>query len=264
MLKIRRVLPLVIFLIICSLNVFGWGTTGHRTIAEIAERNLSHKARKSVKKLLDKQKMSYWANWADFIKSDTTSRWDHTHIWHFVNAPKGGTYEEYISSICNASQENLYSAISQLKGTLQNKKNSKEERQEALVFLIHLIGDLHQPMHVGREEDRGGNAIKISWFNRNTNLHSLWDSGLIDFEKYSYSEYATHLNVLNKQEKKKIQEGTLEDWLYDSHLVADQLYAMTKPGENLSFHYFYKVSPILNNQLQKAGLRLAKFLNDLF
>ena len=132
------------------------------------------------------------------------------------------------------------------------------------MFLIHLIGDMHQPFHAGREADRGGNTIKIRWFNQNTNLHSLWDSKLVDFEKYSYTEYATVLNVLPKSEKKKLQQGTLEDWLYDSHLTADMLYAMTQSGENLSFEYFYKVSPTLNSQLQKAGLRLAKFLNDLF
>lgn len=261
----KKVLFLSLFILyIIPFDALGWGTTGHRTIAEIAERNLSCKARRKVKSLLDKQHMAYWANWADFIKSDTTSRWENTHIWHFVNAPKGGTFEEYVRHIQDLPQENLYSAVNHLKVILKNKKNSKEERQEALVFLIHLIGDMHQPFHAGREADRGGNTIKIRWFNQNTNLHSLWDSKLVDFEKYSYTEYATVLNVLPKSEKKKLQQGTLEDWLYDSHLTADMLYAMTQSGENLSFEYFYKVSPTLNSQLQKAGLRLAKFLNDLF
>lgn len=260
---------IIIFILIVSAlsfahEVMAWGTTGHRVIAEIAERNLSCKAKRNVKKLLDNQHMSYWSNWADFIKSDTTGRWDNTHVWHFVNAPKGGTKEEYVNHIKGASQENLYSAVLYLKAILEDKKRTKDERREALIFLIHLVGDMHQPMHAGREKDRGGNFIKLTWFGQNTNLHSLWDSKLVDHEKYAYTEYATLLNVLTKKEKKAIQNGTIEDWLYDSHLVADKLYGMVEKGDELSYNYFYKVSPLLNSQLQKAGLRLAKLLNDIF
>lgn len=262
----RRYLFFILLYVLLSFssNIFAWGTTGHRTIAEIAERNLTCKAKRNVKKLLDNQHMAYWSNWADFIKSDTTGRWDNTHVWHFVNAPKGGTRQEYVEHIKNAGQGNLYSAVLHLETVLKDKKNPIAERREALIFLIHLVGDMHQPMHAGREEDRGGNFIKLTWFGQKTNLHSLWDSKLVDNEKYSYTEYAAVLNVISKKDKKRIQEGTVEDWLYDSHLVADNLYAMVKPDDELSYNYFYKVSPILNSQLQKAGLRLAKLLNDIF
>lgn len=247
-----------------SLECLSWGTTGHRVIAEIAEQSLNRKARKNVKDLLDDQYMAYWANWADFIKSDTTGRWDNTHIWHFVNAPKGLSKIEYIAHIKGQKQENIYSAILELKEILKDKKKSKAERKEALIFLIHLIGDMHQPMHVGRAEDRGGNMIKIIWFGQDTYLHALWDSKLVDHEKYNYTEYAKILNVITKEQKKEIQKGTIEDWLYDSNQIAEELYSMTNAGDELSFNYFYKVSPILNGQLQKAGFRLAQFLNDIF
>ncbi len=251
-------------LLACTSKVFAWGTTGHRVIAEIAERNLNKKAQKNVKGLLDDQHMAFWANWPDFIKSDTTKRWDHTHIWHFVNAPAGMSKDEFVEYINNLSQDNVYSAIKSLKTTLADKTKSKEERKEALVFLIHLVGDMHQPMHTGREEDRGGNRIKVSWFRQETNLHALWDSKLVDFEKYSYTEYATVLNVATKREKKEMQSGALEDWLYDSHLIANEVYSTVNTDDELSFQYMYKVSPIVNGQLQKAGLRLAQLLNDIF
>lgn len=261
----RLITILTLFaLVACTTKVLAWGTTGHRVIAEIAERNLNKKAQKNVKALLDNQHMAFWANWPDFIKSDTTKRWDHTHIWHFVNAPAGMDKTQFVNFISTIKQDNVYSAINELTTILGDKSKPNEERKEALVFLIHLMGDMHQPMHTGREEDRGGNRIKVTWFGQTTNLHSLWDSKLVDFEKYSYTEYATVLNVLTKNEKKTLQEGVIEDWLYDSHLIANEVYGSVKDGDELSFNYMYKVSPIVNGQLQKAGLRLAKLLNDIF
>lgn len=260
---------IIIFLAIsaiisCTNQVFGWGTTGHRVIAEIAERNLKCKAKRNVKNLLDNQHMAYWANWADFIKSDSTGKWDHTHIWHFVNTPADMSKNDFLVFVQNIEQPNIFKAINELKVIVKDKKRSKEERKEALVFLIHLIGDMHQPMHTGREDDLGGNKVKVQWFGQKTNLHALWDSKLVDNEKYSYTEYATILNVLTKNERKNLQAGDLEDWLYDSHILSNYIYSNIKPDEDLSYNYNYKMRPIVDGQLQKAGLRLAKLLNELF
>lgn len=253
-----------IFLVAISTNIFAWGTTGHRVVAEIAEQNIKEKTKKEIDKLLDNQHMAYWANWGDFIKSDTTKRWSHTYIWHFVNAPANLSKTQYIETIKNIPQENLYSQIPILEGIIKDKNSTKDEKKEALLFLIHLVGDMHQPMHTGHEEDRGGNDIKIQWFWQDTNLHTLWDSKLIDYEKYSYTEYATVLNVLTKDQKADLQVGSIEDWLYDSHEIANKIYGMSKPGDNLSYDYNYKVRAIVDRQLQKGGLRLAKLLDDLF
>ena len=120
-----------------------------------------------------------------------------------------------------------------------------------------------QPMHTGREEDLGGNLIKIQFFKKDTNLHSLWDSGLIDNTKYSYTEYARVLDVKSKEEIKQIQSGSLEDWFYESHQAANQLYASVKPGENYSYDYQQQYNALLERQLLHAGLRLAKILNEV-
>jgi len=128
---------------------------------------------------------------------------------------------------------------------------------------VHFLGDMMQPMHTGREEDLGGNLIKIQFFKKDTNLHSLWDSGLIDNTKYSYTEYARVLDVKSKEEIKQIQSGSLEDWLYESHQAANQLYVSVKPGENYSYDYQEQYKDLLERQLLHAGLRLAKILNEV-
>lgn len=153
--KIIVTLTLLVVLILPN-ELFAWGTTGHRVIAEIANKNIKSKTKKKIDKLLDGYPMAYWANWADFIKSDTTDTWKHTHIWHFVNAPGGLDKQAYIDFIKNTPQENVYSEIPKLEAIIKNKQSTDDQKRIALYFLIHLVGDAHQPMHMGREEDLGG------------------------------------------------------------------------------------------------------------
>ena len=146
---------------------------------------------------------------------------------------------------------------------LRDKNSSKADKKFAVVFLIHLLGDLHQPMHVGRAEDQGGNLVPINFFKETTNLHSLWDTKLIDFQKYSYSEYAIVLDNKSKNEVKKIQSGTLEDWLFESYRKADKIYNQTPINGNYGYEYNYKFSGLMEEQLLEGGLRLAKVLNEV-
>lgn len=243
---------------------YAWGLTGHRVIAEIAENHLSCRSRHQLKKLLGKEKLAYWANWPDFIKSDSTGVWKHTSAWHYINAEPQKNIGEFASVIKSQPQENLYSQIEVLGAKVKNKNLSKEERKTALVFLIHLLGDLSQPLHAGREGDLGGNKIEVTYFGEKTNLHSLWDSKLIDSQKYSYSEYAKVLDTKSRDENKIIQQGTLLDWLYDSQKEANHIYYQTPAESKLGYDYQYKFNAVLERQLLYGGLRLAKYLNDLF
>lgn len=163
-----------------------------------------------------------------------------------------------------SSEENLYKRIQILIQDLKNRKNFTEKQtQENLYFLIHLIGDMHQPLHIGRKEDMGGNKIQVKWFNGSTNLHSLWDSKLIDFQKYSYTEYARLLDVHPKKDLKHWTEGNLEEWLYDSYQKANHIYNSVEPNEKLSYRYNYDYIQLLEEQLLKGGLRMAKVLNEI-
>lgn len=246
-----------------SAEAYSWGVTGHRTVAEIAQRHLSKKAKRNIKKIIGSQKLANLANWADNVKSDTTNVYKETEVWHYVNVKSGLNYNEFESSIKALTNANLYSQILKEEAVLKNKASSKEEKIFALKFLIHLVGDLHQPLHVGHAEDLGGNQIQLSFFRENTNLHTLWDSKLVDFQKYSYSEYAGVLDIKSNAEVLKDQSGTLESWLFESYTKASKLYTQTKPNTNYSYDYNYKFSPLLDEQLYLGGVRLAKILNEV-
>ena len=262
----KKLTSIILFFFVCipANHLFAWGSTGHRVIAEVAQRNLDSTALAHVNYLLDNQSMAYWSNWPDFIKSDTLDTWKQTFVWHYINAPANMEKKAYINYIKSVKQGNVYSAINQMEEILKNKEAGKDDKKNALLFLIHLVGDMHQPMHAGRAEDQGGNKIRVFWFDKETNLHSLWDSQLINFENYSFSEYATILNVVTDRDKEELQNGTLEDWLYDSHTIANRIYDITPQDSKLAYDYNYKTKSIVENQLRKGGLRLAKILNDLW
>lgn len=247
--------------IISSNTIFAWGVTGHRVVAEIAQRHLSSTAKKELKKLIGNQPMAFWANWPDFIKSDTI--WKYASKWHYVDLPGNLGKDKFITDLKALSGENLYTQISAMEAKIKDKSLSLEERQIALRFLIHFVGDVHQPLHVARDEDQGGNKIMVTWFDKPINLHALWDEALIDFQQWSYTEYATVLNVADKTQVVQWQNAPLEDWFYESHILSDKIYELTPAGSKLSYRYNYLFVQNLNDQLLKGGVRLAKILNDI-
>ncbi|WP_332023526.1 S1/P1 nuclease [Kaistella sp.] len=261
----RKILfNLVLLTAVSASNLmYSYGVTGHRVVADIAENHLTGKAKRHLKKIIGDQKLAYWANWPDFIKSDTTGVWKHTDQWHYVNINPQDNFKSFSDSLKAQTGPNLYTQIKTLSAQIKDKKTSAKDREIALRFLIHLVGDSSQPMHVGRAGDLGGNRIKLKFFGENTNLHSLWDSKLIDFQKYSYSEYTTLLDVKSKEEVKKIQAGTLEEWLYDSHQSANKIYANTLMDGSYAYDSNYKYADLMERQLLYGGLRLAKILNDI-
>lgn len=254
---------LVFAFVLQSAEAYSWGTTGHRTIAEIAENHLTNKSKRKLRKILGEQKLAYYANWPDFVKSDSLKRYKETEIWHYVNVtPKLG-FSDFEKELKQMTVPNLYSAIQKQEAIIKDKNSTIADKEVAVIFLIHLLGDLHQPFHVGRAEDQGGNQIPLTFFKEPTNLHSLWDTKLVDFQKYSYTEYATVLDNKSKDEVEKIQSGTLEDWLYESYNKAAKIYSQTPINGNYSYDYNYKFSGIMEDQLLKGGLRLAKVLNEV-
>jgi hypothetical protein len=239
-----------------------WGLIGHRTVGEIAQHHLSKKARRELKKLVGSETLAWWANWPDFIKSDST--WRMASPWHYVDLPGHMEKEKFIEELKKLPGKNLYTQISAMLADIKNKGLPLDKRREALFFLVHFIGDLHQPLHVGREEDEGGNKIVVYWFDKKTNLHSLWDTMLIEFQQYSYSEYARLLDIKSRDEVKALQAGSLEDWFYESHVLSDSIYDASPNEAKLSYRYNYQFQKVLDGQLLKGGLRLAALLNEAF
>ncbi len=253
----------VLLALLCFNFGYSWGTTGHRVVAEIAENHLTPKAKRHLKKIIGDQKLAYWSNWPDFIKADTTGVWKETQQWHYINVDPQPNFQKFREELLAQAGPNIYTQIKVLSEQIKDKKTSARDREIALRFVIHLMGDLAQPLHLGRFEDLGGNKIKVKFFGDNTNLHSLWDSKLVDFQKYSYTEFARVLDVKSKEEVKQIQSGTLEDWLYDSHQQANRIYRESQEGASYAYEYNYKFEPLLERQLLYGGLRLAKVLNDI-
>ncbi|MBB4805523.1 hypothetical protein HNP38_000795 [Chryseobacterium defluvii] len=255
---------LLLILISSSLYSYAWGLTGHRVIAEIAQNHLCGKTKREIKKIMGKERLAYWANWPDFIKSDTTGNWKQASAWHYINIDPQADFKAFEQNLKAQAGPTLYTQIKTLSAQIKDKRTSEKDRKIALIFLIHMMGDLSQPLHVGRAEDLGGNKIDVTYFGDKTNLHSVWDGKLVDSQKYSYTEYAQLLDIRTKDEVKQIQSGTLEDWLYDSHKIANRIYAQTPNNSKLSYDYQYKFNDTMERQLLYGGLRLAKLLNDLF
>lgn len=235
-----------------------WGATGHRTIGEIAEKHLSKKAKKQIETLLQGQGLAIVSTFGDDIKSDDA--YDKFYTWHFVNFPFDQKYKDSEKE----KKGDIVMGITYCIDILKDESASQEDKIFYLKFLVHLMGDLHQPLHVGRAEDRGGNDIKVLWHYKKSNLHRVWDSDMIEFYNMSYSELARNTSDLSKAQIQRIQQGSVLDWTYESQSLAKKVYNSAQPDEKLSYRYSYDHFEIVRSQLQKSGIRLAKVLNDIF
>lgn len=235
-----------------------WGKTGHRTVGEIAANYTSSKANREIKKILDGQSLALVSTFADDIKSD--SRYKNFNTMHYVNMPFEVKYEDSEKN----SEGDLVTGIEKCKAVILDKNAAKEDKAFYLKLLVHFMGDLHQPMHVGRAEDRGGNDIQLQWFGSGTNLHSVWDSKMIDGFEMTYTELTNNADKISKEQVKFLQKGNVVDWVNETQTFAIKAYASVTVGEKLSYNYSYENFETVRSQLQKGGIRLAKVLNDLF
>lgn len=235
-----------------------WGQTGHRVVGEVASKNLTKKAKKEIDALLNGMSLAVASTFADEIKSD--SRYREFGPWHYVNVPFDKSYKD----IKPSERGDIIIGIEHSIAVLKDLNASEDDKSFYLKMLIHLIGDLHQPMHLGLEEDKGGNDFQVRWFNEGTNLHRVWDSDMINSYQMTYTELTYNLPRITKEEKQKIQEGTLQEWVEKERELTKKVYESTTSGEKLGYRYMYDHFSTVKSQLQKGGLRLAKILNDIF
>ncbi|WP_435415694.1 S1/P1 nuclease [Polaribacter aestuariivivens] len=235
-----------------------WGQNGHRATGKIAESHLTRKAKRKIDKLLKGQSLAFVSTFGDEIKSDRKYR--EFSPWHYVNM---GLDETYATAEKNPKGD-LVTGIYKCIAVLKDKNSTEEDKNFYLKMLVHFIGDLHQPMHIGRREDKGGNDIQVQWFGKGTNLHAVWDTKMIEEWNMSYLELADNAKDLSKKQIKAIEKGTIEDWVNEVHQITKEVYKSVKVGENLRYEYSYNHFGIVRNQLQIGGIRLAKILNDIF
>ena len=243
---------------------FAWGKTGHRVVAALADAQLSGLARAHVKELLGVESLDEAATWPDDMRSAPGQFWQKTATpWHYVTL-NGIVYDHA------PSEGDALEALSRYRATLQDPKASLADKQLALRFIVHLVGDLHQPLHVGKCCDRGGNDIKVKWFGRDLNLHSVWDSALVDEEQLSFTELAAKLQRhTSNADVKAWWDINPRDWISESGQLRETVYPEPdrkdpKAPPELSYGYVYKYTPLMEQRLKQAGARLAAYLNDIY
>lgn len=256
-------LVVVVVLAYLPFTAGAWGMLGHRIVGEIADLHINAKTRKSIQQILGSESIAMSANWADFIKSDTS--YNYLSSWHYVNLPANASKSDVFSFLDNQTEPNIYNKTSEMIAVLKNAKSTLAQKQLALRLLIHLVGDLHQPMHTARKEDLGGNKIQLSWFGERTNLHRVWDENLIEFQQLSYTEYTKAINHVTPQQLTNWKKTSLKDCVFESYQVCNKLYATgIKNEDKLSFRYNFDWVATLNEQLLKGGIRLAKILDEIY
>lgn len=247
----------LLFLFFISHGALAWGPIGHRVVGEIAQKRLKPEIAQKVSEILNRQTLPDVANWADLIRSDP--QWSKASPWHYVSIEDKKKYKDDPP----VKEGDVIWAVEHFSEVLKNKKSSRQEKKEALCFLVHFIGDLHQPLHVGRKADRGGNTIHLKWFGKKTNLHEIWDEKIIELEQLSFTEYVSFIDKGHESEAKWAKDPLLS-WIEESHSMRAQVYDFpAKPKAYWEYAYRYKNYQALNERLLKAGIRLAAHLNQI-
>ena len=253
---------LISLLVYIPVQTFAWAQLGHRIVGEIADTYLKSKTRKEIKKILGNESVAMASNWADFIKSDPAYKY--LDNWHYFNLPANLDQNNFFSYLNQDTTTNAYTRIKFLTAELKNKTLPQDKKVMYLRLLIHLAGDIHQPLHTGRKEDLGGNTIKLTWFGQQTNLHRVWDGDLIESQELSYTEYTKWINFPTEEQRRTLQREDVSEWVYDSYKIAQNIYAVTKPDYKLGYRYIYDHIHTANEQLLKGGIHLAGLLNEIF
>jgi hypothetical protein len=287
-------------------RAWAWGPIGHRVTAEIAQRHLSPKAAAAVARLLNGRTLADVANWADELRDDP--RFDKYKALHFATVPDGTAHYadtkknpcgdlvlaiQVLSDFLRTGAREPLARIKALTQTPDPECNpvvtDPLDAASALALLVHFVGDLHQPLHVGGA-DAGGNAVKVQWLGADTNLHAVWDSDLIAIEGLGHADFARFLDHSSDAERDRWKRSTVEECADEAVAMRPALYRfpdLRRPGEKrgaangpapaevttlqswgfvfpLGYGYAGAHRDQVRAQLLKSGIRLAHLLNQIF
>lgn len=242
-------------------SAFGWGREDHRIVGDIASKHLNDNAKAAIKDLLGGKTLADVSTWADEIRRDPRYRW--ASRLHYVNLPEGA--KEFKFDRDCPDWKCVVGAILDYSDKLKHSDTPRDKRIEALKFLVHFVGDIHQPLHVSHARDKGGNDIHVEFFNQPTNLHKLWDTMIIRRRTRKWSELAKTLNErITPEQIKKWSTTDPVVWANESYkLAVSNAYKIPRDGQ-LGKEYYEKNVKVVEKQLQKAGIRLAAMLNSIF
>lgn len=242
-------------LLLCaSINTWAWGEKGHKMVAQIAKKCLDKSIIDSVQFYLGKMSFKRASVWMDEVRKD--SEYDFMKPWHYINIEKDSAYKKN-------NEENAVNEIEKAIAVLKRKgPRNKDTVANALRIIFHLIGDLHQPLHAGYAEDKGGNHIDVDYFGQATNLHRVWDTHIIEREKIRLKDCYTVANSLTNEEGQNLQTINIAGWMLESRALLPGAYDFEK--RIITRAYVEKNKEIIKKQLVKAGIRLAAVLYQTF
>ncbi len=243
----------ILMVILFPAKTFAWGKKGHEMVAEVAFKYLDENTKKTVLEYLDGMTIEQAANWMDDMRADHS--YDYMKPYHYVNFEKGEAVKE-------TEGDNIIFILDRTIKELQNKNTlSKAQIKTKLLMLFHLIGDLHQPLHVGYGSDKGGNTMQINFNDQGTNLHALWDSGIIDYKNITLLQ-CLDANHFSNKEITTLQEINVANWARESRNFIDKMYIFE--DHKIPSSYADSNAPLIENQILKAGIRLAGILKAVF
>ena len=254
----------VFWLAVNSGQSLAFGVDGHRITVAIAEQHLSQKTAAALAQISDGKALEELALWPDQIRG--LQKWSHTKPWHYINIKD----QQRFADLRRSPKGDVLSALNESYRQLQDPRTGKQQRREALGFFLHLAGDIHQPLHVGRYSDLGGNRIPIKWLgqNKRRNLHWVWDTGLIKVEGLDVYQYSALIDKSTPQQRRNWQSDSFLDWAKESKILRAQVYEFGQPARKgpitIDQHYIDRTKPLLKKRLLMAGIRLAGCLNRIF
>lgn len=242
-----------------ALQLLAWGQKGHDVTAYIAEQHLTPAARGAVDSLLQGKSIVYWSNWLD--NAVHTPEYAYAKTWHYRNIDADQTYE---TAPLNPTGDCVTACREQVR-VLSSDSTDFERKALALKMLVHIMGDMHQPMHLGHLSDRGANNIKVKFFDRETNLHSVWDGALPEAaHKWSYTEWQQQIDRATPAQEAEIIAGSFDDWARQTYNICTSCYVYFQPGSKVMYNDIARWTPVIEDQFLRGGLRLAHVLNGIF
>ena len=242
----------LLFIVLIPSKIFAWGEKGHEIVAEIAFKQLDKKTRNLILNYLDGMTIEQAATWMDDIKKDHS--YDKLKPLHYVNFERGEAVKD---TCCDNIIHTLNSTIKDLK---HYKDFNKEEVKIKICYLFHLIGDLHQPLHIGYGSDKGGNSFQVNYNSKGTNLHGLLDYGIIENKNITLNDCLKY-NKYNEVQIANLCHGSVIDWAKESRSYLEGIYSTNK---QIDTSYVETNSSLIKSQIQKAGIRLGGILKDAF
>jgi hypothetical protein len=253
---------IIAMLLVMPPVAYGFGARAHQIVGYVAENYICEETRQAMMQLVPDLNLAEAGIWADRIRSN--SAWDVARPWHYINVPDG----VLITAATRQSSGDVLTAIDRFRAELQDTSLPDEQRRQAFNFLVHFVADVHQPLHVGRREDRGGNTVKIRFNQKKSNLHSYWDSGVLDSVSLSSALYAARLVAASGARVVDWQVSDPQVWAAESQALRPEVYDLGAPDRSgrllLNAHYQGRALKIVNLRMAQAGIRLAGQLNSIW